>query len=75
VEVTPKGLQEVNGSGQTAETIFAAETPKQAEEANRLISLRRCLGYFFGNCLKDTLEPLRFNAAEDLTPESRFLMA
>jgi hypothetical protein len=68
--VTPKGLQEeVNCSGQTAETVFAAETPKQAEEANRLISFRRCMGYSFGNCLKDSLEPLRFNAAEDLTPE------
>jgi hypothetical protein len=28
-------------------------------------------GYSFGNCLKDTLEPLRFNAAEDLTPEKQ----
>ena len=54
--MTSKGLQEFSGSSQTAETTFAAESPKQAEEVNRLISLRRCLGYSFGNCLEDTLD-------------------
>jgi hypothetical protein len=71
VEVTSKGLQEVNGRGQTAETIFAAETPKQAEEANGLFSLRRRLGYSFGNCLEESLEPFRLDAAENLSPEKQ----
>jgi hypothetical protein len=42
MEVTSKGLHEVNGGGQTAEGIFVAETPKQAEEADWLFSLCRC---------------------------------
>jgi hypothetical protein len=32
-------LQEVNGFGQTAETVFAGQPPEQAEEANRLVAL------------------------------------
>jgi hypothetical protein len=31
-----KGLQEIYGCGQTAETVFAAKTPEQAEESDWL---------------------------------------
>src|SRR3981081_1543440 len=64
-----KGLQEIYGCGQTAETIFAAETPKQTEEADRLFSLRCRLGDSFGNCLEDSLEPFRLDAPKNLAPK------
>src|SRR5713101_486405 len=69
MEVTSKGLQEVNGGGETAKTIFVSETPKHTEHAHRLVSLRCCLGYPFGNCLEKTFEPIRINASKNLAPE------
>jgi hypothetical protein len=69
VEVAPKGLQEVNGCGQTAETIFAEGTPKQPEKPDRLISLRRRLGDSFWDGLEDPLEPFRLDAPENAAPK------
>jgi hypothetical protein len=63
--VASKGLQEVNGFGQTAETVFAGQPPEQAEEANQSVALGRCLSYPFGNCLGDTLEPFRLDSPEN----------
>jgi hypothetical protein len=67
--VASKGLQEVNGFGQTAETVFAGEPPEQAEEANRSVALGCCLSYPFGNCLGDTLERFRRDAPENALEE------
>ena len=67
--MTPKGLQEVNGRGQTAETIFADGAPKQPEKPDRLISLRCRLGDSFWNCLEDSLEPFRLDAPENAAPK------
>src|SRR5438309_11399823 len=64
-----KGFQETYGCGQTAETIFAAETPKQTEEADRLFSLRRRLGDSFGNCLEASFEPFRLDAPQNSAPK------
>src|ERR1700682_594299 len=69
MKMTSKRLQKVDGSGQTTETIFTTESPKQAEETNRLVSLCRRLGYPFGNGLEDTLEPVRLDAPKELAPE------
>ena len=71
MEVASKGLQEVNRGGQTAETIFVSDPPEQAEEANRLVALRCCLGYSFRNCLEDSLEPFRLDVAKNLAPEEK----
>src|SRR5712671_5354049 len=69
--MTSKGLQEIYSCGQTAKAVFVSEAPKHAEHADRLVSLRCGLGYPFGNCLKDTLEPIRFNASKNLAPEEQ----
>src|SRR5258708_34825098 len=71
MEVTSKGLQQINGGRETAKTIFVSETPKHTEHADRLGSLRCCLGDPFGNCLEKTLEPLRFNASKDLMSQEQ----
>src|SRR6266550_4071215 len=71
MKVTSKRLQEVDGSSQTTKTILISESPKQVEEANRLASLCRCLGYPFGNGLENTLEPFRLDAAKNLAPEEK----
>jgi len=71
MEVTSKGLQEVNCGGKAAKTIFVSETPKHTEHADRLVSLRCCLGDPFGNCLEKTLEPIRFNASKNLATEEQ----
>jgi hypothetical protein len=60
-----KGFEEVNGFGQTAETVFAGQPLEQAEEANQSVALGRCLSYPFGNCLGDTLEPFRLDSPEN----------
>src|SRR5713101_5749293 len=65
--MTSKGLQEVNACSQTAETIFADGAPKQPEKPDRLISLRCRLGDSFWNCLEDSLEPFRLDAAKYAT--------
>ena len=70
-QVASKGLQEVNGFGQTAETVFAGEPPEQAEEANRSVALGCCLSYPFGNCLGDTFEPFRLDAPENCAGRGR----
>src|SRR5216683_6509890 len=67
--MTSKGLQEVNGCSQTAETIFADGAPKQLEKPDRLISLRRRLGDSFWNGLEDSLEPLRLDAPKNAAPK------
>src|ERR1700675_3174961 len=69
MEVTSKGLQEVNGCKQTAEAIFAERPPKQPEKADRLISLGRRLGDSFWNCLEDPLEPFRLDASKNAAPK------
>src|SRR5258708_31913905 len=69
--MAPKSLQEVNGCSQTAETILANGAPKQPEEADRLISLRRRLCDSFGNCLEDSLEPFRLDAPKNAAPEKQ----
>src|SRR5258708_12315403 len=71
MEVTSKGLQQINGGRETAKTIFVSETPKHTEHADRLVSLRCCLGDPFGNCLEKTLEPIRFNASKNLATEEQ----
>jgi hypothetical protein len=71
MEVTPKGLQKVNGRGQTAQTVFVAETPQHPKEADRLISFRRRLRYSFGNCLKETLEPFGFDTSKNAAPKKK----
>src|SRR6266852_4855318 len=69
MEMASKGLQEIYGCGQTAQTVFAGEAPKQAEEPDRLFLLCGRLGDSFGNRLEDILEPFRLDAAENLAPE------
>ena len=71
MQVASEGLQEVNGCGQAAETVFTAESPKQAEEPHRLLSLGSGLGDAFGNGLENALEPFRLDAAKDLPPEEQ----
>jgi hypothetical protein len=71
VEVTSEGLQEVNCSGKPAKAIFASETPKHAENADRLVSLGRRLRYPFGNRLEKTFEPIRFYTSKNLAPEEQ----
>jgi hypothetical protein len=71
MQVTSKSLQKVNGSSQTTQTIFVAETPQHPEEADRLISLRRRLRYSFGNCLEETLEPFRLYAPQNAAPKKK----
>src|SRR5258708_23917421 len=71
MQVASEGLQEVKGCGQAEETVFTAESPKQAEEPRRLLSLGSGLGDAFGNGLENTLEPLRLDAAKDLPPEEQ----
>src|SRR5258708_40313702 len=75
MEVTSKGLQQINGGRETAKTIFVSETPKHTEHADRLVSLRCCLGDPFGNCLEKTLEPIRFNASKNLAQKTKILVA
>src|SRR6266849_8115595 len=67
--MTSKGLQEVNGCSQTAETIFADGAPKQPEKPDRLISLRCRLGDSFWNCLEDSLEPFRLDTPKNAAPK------
>jgi hypothetical protein len=71
VKVTSEGLQEVNCSGKPAKAIFASETPKHAENADRLVSLGCRLRYPFGNRLEKTLKPIRFNTSKDLAQEEQ----
>src|SRR5438445_13711055 len=71
MQVTSEGLQEVYSCGEATETILIHESPKQAKKANRLFSLRCCLGDSLWYCLEDSLEPFRLDAAKDLTPEEQ----
>jgi hypothetical protein len=71
MEVAPKGLQKVNGCSQTPQTIFVAETPQHAKEADGLISFRSRLRYSFGNCLEETLEPFRLDASKNAAPKKK----
>src|ERR1700682_4679496 len=67
--MTSKGLQEVNGRSQTAETVFAEGAPKQPEKSDRLVPLRCRLGDSFWNCLEDPLEPFRLDAPKNAAPK------
>src|SRR6267143_4744911 len=69
--MTPKGLQEVDGRSQTAEAVFAEGAPKQPEEADRLIPLRRRLCDSLRNCLEDPLEPVRLDAPKNTAPKKK----
>jgi hypothetical protein len=71
VEVTPKGLQEINGGCQAAKTVSAGEPPEQAEETNGLVALHCGLGYPFGDRLDDTLEPLRVDTSESALQQEK----
>jgi hypothetical protein len=63
-------LQEVNGFGQTAETVFAGQPPEQAEDANWSVALGCCLAILL-ELLGDPLEPFRPDAPENALEEEK----
>src|SRR5258705_735639 len=71
MQVTSQGLQEIDSCSQSAKTVFAKESPKQAEDIHWFISISSGLGDALRNRLEDSLEPIRLNAAKNLPPEDK----
>src|SRR5712675_2138967 len=71
MQVTSQGLQEIDSCSQSAKTVFAKESPKQAEDTHWFISISSGLGDALRNRLEDSLEPIRLNAAKNLPPEDQ----
>jgi hypothetical protein len=69
MQVTSQGLKEIDSCSQSAKTVFAEESPKQAEDIHWFISISSGLGDALRNRLEDSLEPIRLNAAKNLPPE------
>src|SRR5258708_20314759 len=71
MQVKFPGLQEIDSCSQSAKTVFAKGSPKQAEDTHWFISISSGLGDALRNRLEDSLEPIRLNAAKNLPPEDQ----
>src|ERR1700739_3726640 len=66
-----KAWKEVDCRGQSTKTVFTHQPAEQAEDVNWFVTLRRCLGDPLGNCLENTLAPLRLDASKKAPPEEK----
>src|SRR5438132_530101 len=69
VQASPEALEEVDGCGQATQAVFAQPTPQELPHANGFVALRRRGRETARNRLKESLEPSRLDAPENLLPE------